>query len=193
MGVVLDGLKPLYREMRERRLTRVRFSYVHGRVVFAVYLFIDESPFMLLFGAHAHNVAFEVAVRQGFEADTRIAPAQYKALCEALGLHYDPANPFSPRAFLIAFGREIPAKLPPDSAPRPHELVQLRSDVEIKDGKYFCGWRDNNVRGDRVSEKNLYKTQRILGEAAFAVCARKNISSCWTDDPDRAIGVVIPQ
>jgi Family of unknown function (DUF6037) len=185
-------LKPLYREMRERDLSRCRFSYRRGRVNFDVFFFIDETPFSLLFGARAHNLAFEMAVREGFAVDTRIAPEQYKLLCKALDLQFDPANPFSPRAFLVDFGAALPAALPPDTEPHPHELAIYRPTVDRRDGTYFCGWRDNSVRNEHVSEDNLNKTRALLGFKAYEVCRRKNISSCWSPDPARALKVVIP-
>lgn len=192
MGLVLEGLKPLYREMRERNLSRCRFAFRRGRVNFDVYFFTDETPFSLLFGARAHNLAFELKVRQGFEVDTRIPDEQYPLLCRALDLHFDPANPFSPKAFLLDFGAALPASLPADAEVRPHELAIYRPKVDTRDGTYFCGWRDNTIRNQRVSEENLYKTRVLLGLKAYEVCKRKNISSCWSLDPNHAITVIIP-
>ncbi len=192
MGVVLEGLRPLYREMRQRDLSRCRFAYRRGRVNFDVFFFIDEAPFSLLFGARAHNLAFELTVRQGFEVDTRIPNEQYTLLCRALELHFDPANRFSPKAFLLDFGAALPASLPPDAEPRPHELAVYRPTVDTRDGTYFCGWRDNSIRNVHVREKNLHKTRALLGIKAYEICRRKNISSCWSLDPSHAIKVVIP-
>ncbi len=184
MGILLVNLRPMYREMRQRELARVRFDYVFRRVKFDVFFFIDDSPYTLLFGVRAHNLAFEIAVRDGFIADTRIDEHSYKRLCGALELRFDPSNTFSPRAFLQEFDKNIPASLPPDHEPRPHELAHYRTDVDRSDGTYFCGWRDNTARNERVSERNLHKTLRLLGKRAHDACLRKNVSSCWTNNPE---------
>ena len=192
MGLVIEQLRPLYSDMRQQGVERIHFPYRHGRVVFDVYFFVDEKPFSLLFGAKAHNVVFELAVRQGFEVDTSMSKPDYRALCKALGLEFDPANPFSPRAFLESFSKAVPAKVPPGGVAKPHDVLQYRRDVEEEDKVYFCGWRDNTIRGDKVTEHNLHKTKRILGQKAYEICKRKNLSSCWTDQVSRAIEFSLP-
>lgn len=91
----LGELAPLYKDMRAQKLDRIRFDYRHGRVSFDVFFFIDESPYLLLFGARGYNVAFEVEVRPGFEIDPRLDNADFRALCNALGLVFNPDNRFS--------------------------------------------------------------------------------------------------
>ncbi|CAJ0780862.1 hypothetical protein LMG18090_01245 [Ralstonia mannitolilytica] len=49
----LDGLATLYKDMRAKKLERIRFDYRHGRVSFDVFFFIDGSPFVLLFARGA--------------------------------------------------------------------------------------------------------------------------------------------
>jgi hypothetical protein len=180
--VILTGLKSLFKSMRRQDLERVRFQYIHGRVAFDVFFFIDEDPFCLLFGAVMFNVAFELAVRPGFEVDPHLPPEAYGALCKALGLRYDPQNPFSVKAFLTQFNAQIPSEIGPNTV-RPEQILQYRRDVEEVEKIYFFQWRDNSVRGENVTPENLLKTRRILGISAYEVCKRRNISSCWTDDP----------
>jgi hypothetical protein len=187
MAVVLSALRVLVREMRQRRIERMRMAYRHGRVEFDVFVFTDEAPFCVLFGAKRINLAFELAVRPGFEIDTFLAPPTYKALCKALDVTFDPEKPFSVRAFLQHFSRSIPQALPEDCEALPHEVAAYRRDVEDSARIYFCGWRDNTAHGERVSETNLHKTQRLLGERAYQNCRRRNMSSCWTDDQSRRV------
>lgn len=188
----LDGLATLYKDMRAKKLERIRFDYRHGRVSFDVYFFIDGSPFVLLFGARGYNVAFEVNVERGFEINPRMSSDDYKALCAALGLVYDPDKPFSPKAFFETFSKHIPTAVPTNHAVRPQDVVRFRRDVEEADKVYYCGWRDNTVRGETVTEKNLRKTRELLGQKAYERCKAKNLSTCWTDNREKAIAFKLP-
>lgn len=190
--IPLNNLLPLYQDMKKGNKDRIRFPYKHGCVVFDVVFFIDERPFSLLFGAKQFNIVFELPVLPGFLVDCYFPSETYKALCSALGLTYDPGNPFSTSSFLSDFNLQIPSSMVGLSEPKPHELGEYRNDVEEREKKYFCGWRDNTSRGVTVTPKNLHKTKRLLGEKAFQVCQRKNLSSCWTDDKAKAITVSIP-
>jgi len=180
--MVLDGLKNLYRSMKRQDLERARFQYKHRDLTFDVFFFIDENPFCLLFGAVQFNFAFEFAVRAGFVIEPRLSSDDYKALCAALGLKYDPNNPFSVKAFLEKFNEHIPNEIPPGSI-RPEQIAIYRRDVEEAEKIYFFQWRDNTAWGKNVTTDNLSKTKRILGNRAYEVCLKRNISSCWTDDP----------
>ncbi|AMP75132.1 DUF6037 family protein [Ralstonia solanacearum] len=189
----LDGLAPLYKDMRAKKLERIRFDYRHGRVSFDVFFFIDGSPYQLLFGARGYNVAFEIDVEKGFKIVPRIKDEDaYKALCNALGLVFNPGNPFSPKAFFEDFSGHIPDAVPADHEVRPQDVVRFRRDVEEAHKVYFCGWHDNTLRKEHVRPKNLRKTRELLGQKMYEFCKAKNMSSCWTDDPQGAIPVTLP-
>ncbi|MDB0510053.1 DUF6037 family protein [Ralstonia solanacearum] len=188
----LDGLAPLYKDMRAKKLERIRFDYRHGRVSFDVFFFIDGSPYLLLFGARGYNLVFEVEVKPGFEIDPRLRNTDYKALCNALGLVFNPDNPFSPKAFFETFAGHIPATVPANHTVHPQDVVRFRRDVEDAHKVYYCGWRDNTVSGENVTEKNLRKTRELLGQQAYERCKAKNLSTCWTDDRERAITFKLP-
>lgn len=190
--IQLGKLKLLYRSMRSQKIDRYKFEYLHGRVTFSVFFFIDESPFVLLFGAKEHNFSFELKVHRGFNVEPHLDNATYKQLCEALELRYDPDNPFSPSSFLTDFNHHIPPVAYPLHKAKPHEIIQYRRNVEEVDKIWFCGWRDNVIRNQSVTPENLNKTRVLLGERAFQRCRQKNISSCWTDDPARATEVILP-
>lgn len=190
--VAIDELRPLYKSMRSHGQGRVKFAYTHGKVTFDVIFFIDDTPFSLLFGAKKHNLAFELEVREGFLVVCELQNDIYKALCKALGLSYDPENPFSIRAFLKQFASSIPTAFNNALIAHPQYIAIYRSDVEDNKKIYFCGWRDNDTRGEQVTQSNLYKTKRLLGDIAHKVCQKKNLSSCWTDDQSRAISVFVP-
>lgn len=179
--MVLSGLKNLYKSMKGQELDRVRFQYKHARVIFDVFFFIDETPFCLLFGAKEFNFAFEMPVRAGFAVEPILSSGDYKALCAALGLEYDPLHPFSVKVFLERFNESIPSEIGPGTI-RPEQIAVYRRDVEEAEKIYFFQWRDNTVLGKHVTPENLEKTKRLLGKQAYEACRRRNISSCWTDD-----------
>lgn len=52
----LNNLVPLYRNMVEQKLDRVKFPYRHSNLHFDVFFFIDGKPFELLFGALGANL-----------------------------------------------------------------------------------------------------------------------------------------
>ena len=104
----LNGLVGLYRSMKNQGRDRYRFEYRHGRAMFDVFFFIDESPFILLFGAKGEAFSFEVEVETGFNINPTLCGNTYKELCRVIGLEYDPNSPFSPKYFFAQFNHNIP-------------------------------------------------------------------------------------
>ena len=190
--VKLDGLARLYKSMATQQIERYRFEYKAGKAIFDVFFFIDENPFVLLFGVKAANFSFELAVEKGFNIDPQLDRETYKNLCEALGLEYDPDNPFKPFNFFKEFNRFIPQSAVAAKMAEPHDVANYRSDVEEAYKVYFLKWRDNTKRGESVQWDNLQKTKKLLGEKAYLRCKQKNISSCWTDKKELANKVVLP-
>lgn len=188
----LEGLGDLYRSMRSQDIDRYRFSFKYGRALFDVFFFIDECPFVLLFGVKSENFSFEVVVERGFEIDPRLNRDTYKELCRVLGLEYDPDRPFSPWSFFKEFNENLPYKAHAAKKAAPHEVAEYRSVAEEADKIYFIGWRDNTKRGEQVGSSNLEKTRRLLGNRAFERCKQKNISSCWTDNKSAAKEFSLP-
>jgi hypothetical protein len=189
----LDGLVDLYRSMKDQEIDRYRFEYRHGRAFFDVFFFIDDSPFILLFGAKGETFSFEVEVEAGFNINPTLDSPAYKELCRVLGLEYDPNNPFSPKGFFAQFNQNVPHAASINAKAEPNEIAQYRNVAEEEDKIYFLGWRNNDLRGERVSETNLTKTKDLLGQKAYNRCNSKNISSCWTDDASKAKKVQLPE
>ncbi|MCP5007235.1 MAG: rloe protein [Planctomycetes bacterium] len=188
----LDGLIDLYRSMKDQVIDRYRFEYRHGKALFDVFFLIDESPFILLFGAKGETFSFEMEVKAGFQINPTLDKETYKELCRVLGLEYDPDNPFSPKGFFEQFNNNIPKNASANSKAEPQDIAQYRNIAEEEDKKYFLGWRNSDIRAERVTETNLMKTKELLGQRAYARCASKNISSCWTDDPVKGAHSAIP-
>lgn len=192
MTLKLDGLAKLYKSMVTQKIERYRFEYKVGKATFDVFFFIDDKPFVLLFGVKTANFSFEIKVEKGFTIDPQLDSSTYKKLCAALGLKYDPQNPFKPFDFFKEFNKSIPSQAVPSQKAEPHDIATYRSDVEEADKVYFLKWRDNTKRGENVQMENLEKTRKLLGEKAYARCKQKNISSCWTDQENMARKVTPP-
>jgi hypothetical protein len=178
----LNELNPLFQSMKNACIDRYQFEYQHGKGLFDVFFFTDESPFVLLFGARGTQFCFEVFVYPGFEISTKMSSQDYRELCNFLELKFDPENPFSPFAFFSQFNKNIPHNI--DVKRRilqTYEIAQYRCEIEDKNKVYFCGWRNNKLRNETVTHSNLRKTKMLLGNHAYIVCKEKNISSCWTD------------
>jgi Family of unknown function (DUF6037) len=187
----LDRLESLYRSMKFHDIERYRFEYKVRVAVFDVFFFTDESPFLLLFGVKAKNFCFDLKVDpSSFVIDHLLDPLTYKGLCKVLELEYDPENKFSPWKFFFEFNSKIPKVAFANQKSKPQDVARYRSFSEEPDKVYFCGWRDNDKRGDKV--QNLDKTRALLGEKAYQRCKDKNISSCWTANEKAAIEVTLP-
>src|SRR5690554_8012433 len=119
----LDGLKALYRGMLSLGIERYRFEFKIGKVTFDVFFFIDERPFVLLFGAKGHIFSFEIEVQKGFEINPFLEGDTYRKLCEILGLEFDPSRPFSPKSFFDEFNRSVPRTAVLSGEAEPHKIA----------------------------------------------------------------------
>lgn len=188
----LDGLRPLYRSMQEQKIDRYRFGYVHGESSFDVFFFIDESPFILLFGVKGGSYGFEIEILPGFSINLPLCKEIYNNLCMILGLKYDPSNRFSPKNFFEQFNRSIPPFANKTSEAKPQEIAKYYSRLEEANKAYFLGWKDNKIRGEHVTIENLLKTRKLLGVKVSEMSLSKNFSTCWTDDPAKAKKFFLP-
>jgi Family of unknown function (DUF6037) len=180
MTLKLNGLQPLYKNMRSQNIERYKFCYEVNKAIFDVFFFLDESPFILLFGAKGESFSFEISVKAGFVIDDTLSGTTYKKLCKFLGLKYDPNNPFSPKKFFTEFNSQIPTQIGLSSIVESSDLASYLEIVEEAHKTYFFGWKDNEKCGESVSEANLDKTRKLLGKTTYERCRSKNISSRWT-------------
>lgn len=178
--------------MKIQGIERYRFEYKCGKATFDVFFFIDSSPYLFLFGMKAENFSFEIEVKHGFVIDHTLDKETYKRLCEVLGLKYDPERPFSPWNFFSEFNGKIPDKALTAQVAKPHDVAPYKKIIEEEKKIYFVGWRDNYRWDTTVQKTNLDKTRELLGERAYKRCKEKNISSCWTDQKNKAIDFSLP-
>lgn len=108
----------------------------------------------------------------------------YAPLAEALGTGAGSGQPLRSSDFL----REIDAKLPHtvtagDKA-TPADVVRVVRDVEDADKVHFVRFIPHARDGQRhVTEANLAKTRKLMGQHIHDWCQRNNVSTGWTDVP----------
>ncbi|MDC7783923.1 DUF6037 family protein [Priestia megaterium] len=179
----LQGLKPLYISMKQQNIDRCRFTFSFRGTVFDVLFFIDESPYKLLFGAKGTRFSFTLAVEGGFTIQAFLDNEILSKLCKVLGLQYDPNNPFSTKYFFEEFNNRIPGKISKKDIPAPYEIAPYVNIKEDAEKVYFRNWRFHDGIKSNVRPENLEKTKLLLGNKIYINCKKKNVSSCWTDDP----------
>lgn len=182
----LEGLERLAASMRAQRLECQLFEHHDRRAAFDVF-FLLGAPSEMLIGARGAQPP--LAIRIEVQADGRFNPFlgdQYGALCDFLGIRPNPDNPFFPTAFFQGIEMSLPLVAQHARVPAPQVVARYR-DMEEADKLYFIGWRHNTPRGTHVTAANLEKTRVLLGWRAFDACQSGNVSSCWTDDPRRAV------
>lgn len=189
----LSGLVPLYRSMKEQNIERYKFRYTLNHLTFDCLFFIDTTPFELVMGCLRHNFVIFKNIEQGFEVHTFIEPKKtYWDLVNALKTTNDSANALNPREFFSQFNENIPKCANPKNVPTTSDIAPYYSNIEEADKIYFCGWLDNNLRNNRVSDSNLEKTQRLLGKKAYEFAKRRNQSTRWTDERGKEVVLWFP-
>lgn len=189
----LNGLIPLYRSMKDQAIGRYKFRYQLNHLTFDCLFFIDTKPFELVMGCLGHNFAIFLDVENGFEIHPFIQPKEtFLALLNALRTANISNNNFDPKDFFQEFDQHIPTHANPQNAAKPQDVIRYFSNIEESDKIHFCGWRDNSLRGHSVTESNLEKTRRFLGQQAYEFSKRRNLSTRWTHDPSMATEFYFP-
>lgn len=199
---VLRNLRGLHIAMKAAQQARAQFPWVHNGERFRV-VFITDDPDvpdrMVLFFTHSSGrLSFEkpvtvlsggaYAIAAGFQDD----PEVYAKLRRLFNTGAESGRALEPTKLFEEFDKATPTSLYLVKRPEPHEALTRRN-VEEAEKIYFCGWRTYRPGGRRPTESNLRKTQLRCGEVAYQRCLKSHISSCWTDQPDRAVPYSDPQ
>lgn len=188
----MDGLAQLHASMQQVGIERMRFRVRHGPLTFDGLFLADTTPYELALGALGHpDIALVLDVRQDYTIKPYLGAA-YGPLAAALNLGAGTGQPLMPGDLLRALDAALPATATRRDAATPADVARVYRDVEDAHKVHFCGWRDNTLRGDQVRPANLAKTRRCFGQAAHDFCKRHNLSTCWSDDPTRAIAHTLP-
>ncbi|EKT3972901.1 hypothetical protein SL054_001277 [Flavobacterium psychrophilum] len=178
----LSNLEQIYSGIKSENETYFIFPFVKNGIKFDVLFDIFKTPFQLHFLLKSSNLSFKVIVEKGFEIKPNLDKADYKNLCNVLGLKYDANNPFKPHLFFQEFNNAIPNYN--KRVVKNQELLPFyKLDIEENDKLFFDGFIEWNKlkNGKKVSEKNLEKT-RILYSEHFDYCKRENVSIRYTTE-----------
>lgn len=187
----LTGLAALHRSMREQGMGRVKFRYRLNHLTFECLFFVDTQPFELVMGCLGHNFAIFKQVLPGFEINPFLGDL-YGPLRDALFQDAGTNIKLDPSTFFAEFNRHIPDHASPDQRPTPRDIGQYYPSLEQADRLYFCGWLDNTKQGNQVTSANLDKTHRLMGRRAHDFSKQRNQSTRWTNDPNKAVALAIP-
>ncbi len=180
MPFSLNEIKPLFLDMKNHDKKQDGFSFQYNKVRFDVVFLMDRTPFELLFGVLDHNFTFVLKMYQGFKLEAIPDEVFYK-LCEILNLKPGKGS-FTSWDFLKYFASKIPQHYSGKEI-LPHEIaLYKRNKIEEKNKIYFKGWIRHNTDGKHA--RNLEKTKELLGEEAYLICRKYNISSCWSDQKE---------
>lgn len=199
---VLRNLRVLHIAMKAAQQARAQFPWVHNGERFRV-VFITDDPDvpsrMVLFFTHSSGqLSFEkpVAVLSGgayaIHAGFQNQPGVFDALRRLFNTGAGSGRGLEPTKLFEEFDRATPTSLYLVKRPEPHEGPP-RENVDEAEKIYFCGWQTYQPGGRRPTEGNLLKTQRLCGEIAYQRCVKSHISSCWSDQPGRAVPYADPQ
>jgi len=180
MGMKLERLALLYDNMMAHGITKAMFDFSFRNLLFSVIYIAEQFPNEILFGCRAKKLFFVVQVQRDFTIATYLGDS-YRALMEALDLHPNPDNPFSPNVFFVEFKDAIPQSVTSANVPTVTDIASISRDVEEAHKIYFLGWLQHDGIRSKPSLDNLAKTKRICGHATYNTCVRHHISSRWTD------------
>jgi len=190
----LTGIEKLYKDMKSKKIDRYKFDFHYAEVEFDVIFFIDEKPFVLMFGVKKSNFYFEIEMKNGYTIIPYFENNVYDTLMKLFKFKSGGGDIFKPIYFFEALNKHFPKSANTKSIPKPSDIGRYRREVEEADKIYFWGWIDHeknrkenqNYKGN-VSDTNLEKTRKLLGYKAYLRCKKKNISSRWTDDGSKEI------
>lgn len=188
----MEGLARLHASMQAIGLARAKFRVSHNHLVFSGLFLADVAPYELALACLGHDIVLIFDVTHDYEVSAYLGD-QYGALAAALGTGAGSGNPLRSSEFLREIDARLPRSVGPGDRPTSDDVVKVYRDVEEANKVHLCGWRDNSLRKERVSPANLAKTRRLIHQAASDFCKRHNFSTCWTDDPRRAIATDLPK
>ncbi|WP_434031670.1 DUF6037 family protein [[Pseudomonas] boreopolis] len=173
----MPGLARLHAAMRAARIERVRFRIEHNHLSFEGVFLTDVQPWEFALACVGRNLVLLFHVNRRYEIDAYLGDT-YAPLAEALGTGAGSGQPLRSSDFL----REIDAKLPHtvtagDKA-TPADVVRVVRDVEDADKVHFVRFIPHARDGQRhVTEANLAKTRKLMGQHIHDWCQRNNVST----------------
>ncbi|AKC37863.1 hypothetical protein BKG56_01225 [Mycobacteroides chelonae] len=168
---------------------RVQFEHRHPNngAKFIVVFLADARPFQLIVVAKgAIPLVIVTDVLPGFRVSPWIESgvALIATLKRILGVIPGGQTPFKLTSFFKEVASSAPTHVSAADDARPSVIARHHSDVEEADKIYFTNFRLHGQHS-HVTKINLDKTRLLLGQECYRVCRDRNISSCWSADPER--------
>lgn len=185
--MALPGLAAFHHSMLSCGVRRAHLTVRSKRRAIGVDFYSDSAPFELVFSYKLFRPVL-LPVKPGYRVPTMLGD-QYGPMKELLGIEAGQGGHWKPSEFLSGFDAAIPGHYiahahecrPEHAARHPH--------LEVEDAAktmywYHRDWVQEGVTGDRLAslptQKNVEKTQRLLGDDMAEFCRRRHISICWT-------------
>lgn len=187
--IKLYEIKPLLQDMARNKAKIDKFKFAYNKVEFEVVVLVERQPFELMFGVVGYNFSFILKLKKGYEIENLSDEVFYR-LKDILKLKPSKEG-FNSYKFLRYFAQKIPQKYS-DKKIQPHEIAKYKKTIIPESEKiYFKGWKLYNNSNKHA--KNFEKTRILLGDDAYIFCKNNDVSSCWTDNPQKRIDYYTPQ
>jgi predicted kinase len=179
----LEKLKYLHQNMTSVRLTRVCFSATVAQIKLDVAFIAEQNLFRLFVGRQGAWVG--VPIMPGYQLNPVLPYQDYLKLLKLMGADGQQGK-FHSGAFFQELVDTLPQIVEPKLLLRPHIATQLFGYVDEPGKHFFAGFAEN-PKSAEVSRKNLEKTKFLLGQEAYILCRKLNMSSRWTENPKRSL------
>lgn len=187
----MPGLARLHAAMQAVPIERMRFRIQHSQLTFECVFLTDTSPYQFGLACLAHNLVLPVDVDKRYEIVAHFG-SQYSAFAAALNHGANTGQALKAGDFFRQIDAKLPHSATANDRARPRDIKTFRRDVEEADQIYLCGWAPHPPSPGNVTAKNLAKTLEWLGQGAHDWCKQHNISTRWTDVPQRELPSINP-
>lgn len=173
---MLDG-NLLIEDMQKYKF---QFGFIYNNVAADALVFLHVTPYILAIATRDTNFYFEFELTKNFGVLPIMPPKLYKDFLLAFQVKYDPNHKFTPRDFWTFFLSNIPSSITNTKYVNFKTIVKRNPNIEERNALKFIRFLPHGASGHKVTEKNLDKTRRLLGEQAYVRCKSENISTCWS-------------
>lgn len=186
-------LARLHRSMQRQKKDIEQVVVSYNNVQFDYIFDMGCEPFEFMIGAVGKNFARVYRIfynQEKAEYYCCMPYADYLELRKILNLNPNSSEPFSSSKFLCYIDKHLPAKASSGMI-NPAVLLPFRenrmSKANRQEGFIFLRWlRHEGCNNGHVTAQNLEKTRLLLGAGIGEYCAKHDISSQWTTDPEKA-------
>lgn len=165
------------------------FKHNYNNVDFEVVLY-DLNPMVLTFVKIGTNpvefVSFKVKNNYSITIsfNDKKDRARYGKLRAMLNLNPNIDGPFNFNNFLFNFSQNIPKYIDTMNYQQTKTINHYKDLVDIENVENcnrteFSHYKNNNLKNEKCSKRNLNKTRLNFGKEEAERCRQANLSSCW--------------